>query len=917
MLRPVQVAPIDQQSDGVTLAVHASGVVRIVAGGAADGLSDAGRARLQEAMARGAGHGVLWLGSSEPTAMLAPELAFFRDLGKLFVTRLCGAPDLEEQRDRAQVTCPVEELARLADAVPPMPGGEYIDAARLRGWWDEVHGAFRDEIRGFDDTVQSWLQQRSAVWNLVGRVCFHLAENRNDEEYPFAFLATYTSRVSSKAKVQHVPLSRAVEESAGRKDKGALLSLLVPVQRAAERSQLVAELLESADLYEPLAWTPAEAHRFLREIPACEAAGVIVRVPDWWKPRRPPRPEVSVTVGGKPPKAGTLGVEAMLDFAVRVTLDGETLSEAELRALMTSADGLALVKGKWVELDRDKLRAVLDHWRTIERSAQRDGISFLEGMRLLAGAPAVSRDVAAEDDTSTDWSRVVAGDWLAKTLAGLRDPDRLGQADPGAALRATLRPYQQVGVRWLRFATTLRLGVCLADDMGLGKTIQVLGLLLLHRRGRGAEEPPHLLVVPASLLANWQAEIERFAPELRVLIAHPSVTPPTALADPPTGRLKELDLVITTYGSVARFAWLGGMDWSLVILDEAQAIKNPGAKQTRAVKALRARARIALTGTPVENRLGDLWSLFDFLNPGLLGSAAEFGRFAKKLAERPEEPYAPLRRLIQPYLLRRLKTDRSVIADLPSKTEVKTFCHLAKPQAALYQRAVDDLTAELRAMKQGIQRRGVVLAYLLRLKQICNHPSQWLGDGGWGERESGKLLRLRELGEAIAAKQEKVLVFTQFREATAPLATFLADVFGAPGVVLHGGTAVKERMSLVRRFQEDDRVPFFVLSVKAGGTGLNLTAASHVVHFDRWWNPAVEDQATDRAFRIGQQRNVLVHKLVCRGTIEEKIDALIESKQGMSRELLSGGAEALLTEMRDDELLSAVSLDLRRATAEP
>jgi SNF2 family DNA or RNA helicase len=354
--------------------------------------------------------------------------------------------------------------------------------------------------------------------------------------------------------------------------------------------------------------------------------------------------------------------------------------------------------------------------------------------------------------------------------------------------------------------------------------------------------------------------------------------------------------------------------WELVVLDEAQAIKNPGARQTRAVKALGGRGRIALTGTPVENRLGDLWSLFDFLDPGLLGSAREFGAFVKRLGARESERYAPLRRLIQPYLLRRLKTDRRVVADLPDKTEVVAYCGLARTQAALYQRAVDELAAELARAQQGIKRRGMVLSYLMRFKQICNHPSHWLRDGAWAEAESGKLARVRELCEGIAARQEKALVFTQFREATAPLAGFLAEVFGRPGLVLHGETRVAERSKLVARFQEDERVPFFVLSLKAGGTGLNLTAASHVIHFDRWWNPAVENQATDRAYRIGQRRNVMVHKLVCRGTVEERIDELIEAKQGLADQVTDGAGERMLTELSDAELMDMVALDLARAT---
>jgi SNF2 family DNA or RNA helicase len=374
----------------------------------------------------------------------------------------------------------------------------------------------------------------------------------------------------------------------------------------------------------------------------------------------------------------------------------------------------------------------------------------------------------------------------------------------------------------------------------------------------------------------------------------------------------ELDLAITSYGSLLRIKALSEIEWHYAVLDEAQAIKNPNAKQTRAAKALKASARIALTGTPVENHLGDLWSIFDFINPGLLGSARQFRSYAKMLADRETNAYGPLRELVRPYILRRMKTDKAIISDLPDKTEVKAWCSLSRRQAALYEQAVRELERALEN-SEGIERKGVVLAMLMRLKQICNHPSQWLRDNAWAESDSGKLARLREIAEVVASRQEKMLVFSQFREMTAPLAAFLAEVFCRSGLVLHGETAVRGRRDLVRAFQEDENVPFFVLSLKAGGSGLNLTAASHVVHFDRWWNPAVENQATDRAFRIGQRRNVLVHKFVCRGTVEEKIDALIESKKGVSDELLSGGGEITLTEMEDEELLRLVALDLNAA----
>jgi non-specific serine/threonine protein kinase len=483
---------------------------------------------------------------------------------------------------------------------------------------------------------------------------------------------------------------------------------------------------------------------------------------------------------------------------------------------------------------------------------------------------------------------------------------------PGSSLHGTLRPYQLAGMQWLYLLARLGLGACLADDMGLGKTIQVLSLLLVLKNE--AKGKPSLLVAPASLLANWAAEIARFAPSLKAVVVHPSATPAEALTNG-AGVLAGADVAITSYGYLARAPSLGAMSWRLVVLDEAQAIKNPGAKQTRTVKELKADARIALTGTPIENRLGDLWSIFDFINPGLLGSSKQFSSFVKNLAARPHNPYGPLRELVRPYILRRLKTDKSIIADLPDKTEVKAFCLLSRKQAALYQQAVKELAGKI-ADLDGIERRGVVLAFLMRFKQICNHPSQWLGDGAWAEEDSGKLARLRDIAEEIAARQEKALVFTQFRETMAPLAAFLGTVFGRPGLVLHGETEVKKRKDLVRQFQENESVPFFVLSLKAGGAGLNLTAASHVVHFDRWWNPAVESQATDRAFRIGQTKNVLVHKFVCRGTVEDKIDQMIEAKQKLAGDFLGGGAEILLTEMNDAELLRLVALDLNAAIKE-
>jgi non-specific serine/threonine protein kinase len=789
-----------------------------------------------------------------------------------------------------------------------MTGAEYVSWSVLEALWEALDAAFRLELRESKASVQDFLKRKSPAWNLVGRVHFNLAENRKDDAAPFAFLATYTTRLSAHAKAQHVPLGRALSEYAGAANRPRLLSLLVPVQRAAEQCAWLKTMVDAGEIYHPLRWTPAEAFQLLTDLPRLEAAGVVVRVPGTWRANRPPRPQVSATVGGKAP-AG-LGTEALLDFRMEVTLDGEQLTAAEIAQLLAGSDGLHLVRGRWVEINREKLARILDEFRSVEKTAAASGLTFAEAMRLLAGANVLEQGVV--DSAAPDWSRIVAGPWLADTLEKLRRPDALARVDPGAALKATLRPYQHAGVRWLHLLSSLGLGACLADDMGLGKTMQVLALMLVRGHRHGGRRTS-LIVAPASLLSNWASEIERFAPSLRALVAHPSAMSAAELRTLDHDRLADVDLVITSYGTLVRVPGLLKVAWHLAVLDEAHGIKNPGAMQTRAAKQLDATSRVALTGTPVENRLGDLWSIFDFINPGLLGSGKEFSRFVKRLAAQPQNPYGPLRELVRPYILRRLKTDKTVIADLPDKTELKAFCLLTRTQAALYQEAVTELKDELAGVA-GIKRKGVVLAFLMRFKQICNHPSHWLGDGAWGEADSGKLARLREIAEVIAVKQEKVLVFTQFREVTAPLAAFLASVFGKPGLVLHGETDVKKRQALVRRFQEDETVPFFVLSLKAGGTGLNLTAASHVIHFDRWWNPAVENQATDRAFRIGQTKNVLVHKFLCRGTVEEKIDQLIDSKRQLAQDLLEGGADLLLTEMSSAALLKLVALDLRRAS---
>ena len=864
--------------------------------------------RLADAFARGTGPGLVQLGAGEVGQALSPVFAWWRGFAARYVTMVClhaPAAGGDAARPPALPDTPAPTAAELAAVVltaPMMPGAEYLTPDVLQALWAEMQDAMSRALAAAKTDLQSFLKRLNPAWNLIGRVHFNLAENRSDPDLPFAFMATYTTQLSAQAKAQHLPLGQALRDYAGAANRAKLLTLLVPIQRAAEVCPWLKVMVDTGDVFHPLRWSIQDASLFLASVPELETAGVIVRMPASWPSNRPVRPRMTATVGARAPSA--FGLDGLLDFHAEMTVDGEHLTGEEISLLLAGTGALVLLRGRWVEVDRKRLGRAMQRFQEAERLAEQDGLTFAEAMRMLAGAAIATGD---DDPAVADWSRVTAGPWLAKTLQALRAPDG-DDTDPGPALKGTLRPYQRAGVQWLHLLSGLGLGACLADDMGLGKTIQVLSLLLVQQ----ARPQPSLLVAPASLLSNWMAELERFAPSLKASIVHPSAMTAEQLRQYTPDQTAGFDLIITSYGSLLRIPALAQASWRFAILDEAQAIKNPAARQTKAAKALNARSRIALTGTPVENHLGDLWSIFDFINPGLLGTARQFARYAKGLAERKQNPYGPLRTLVQPYILRRMKTDKSVIADLPDKTEVTAHCSLSRRQAALYAQAVQDLADSL-AESDGIQRKGVVLATLMRLKQVCNHPSQWLGDDTWAEQDSGKWARLREIAEVVAARQEKMLVFTQFREVTAPLASFLGDIFGRPGLVLHGETPVKRRKALVQTFQDDEAVPFFVLSLKAGGAGLTLTAASHVVHFDRWWNPAVENQATDRAFRIGQKKNVLVHKFVCRGTVEEKIDALIESKKGLSEELLAGTGEAALTEMSDDALLRMVALDLNAA----
>lgn len=839
---------------------------------------------------------LLFSGFCDKKVPLSPSLDFWRGFAGLFAQKLSRTPDLETLRHKVRIPTEEDELCQKTDSAPPMTGSEYLSKELLEDVWSGIHGKFSETIRSYQGTVEDFIKTCSPDVHLVGRVFFHLVENNKDEYRPFAFLATYSTRLDKKGKSKHLPLRHALEEYGTDSEK--LLELLTTVHLAGKESDLLTALLENGELFHPLAWTAGEAFSFLKEIPIYENAGILCRIPNWWKGNTS-GVKLNIRVGDSQP--GFMGMNAILSFDARLFIEDAEISEEEARQLLRESEGLAYIKNKWVAVDPDKLRQTLDAYEKAKEMMTEEGISLRDALRLQLHPEKMLKG----DNNGTD-AGVSNGEWLESVIQKLLNPNLPPSAKPDRTFKAQLREYQQKGVNWLCFLDSLQLGACLADDMGLGKTIQFLGFLNVIK----AEKPGNasLLIMPASLISNWVSEIGRFSPNIRFFVAHPGAHKNKRIRAKDKKTLDKLDLVITTYALAHRYEWLQSYSWKYVVLDEAQAIKNPGTKQAKAIKKFNARNRIVMTGTPIENRLSDLWSLFDFLNPGLLGDAREFNAFSKNLKKDPAG-YSRLRKLVRPYILRRLKTDKTVISDLPEKVEMKTYAPLSKKQILLY----DEKVREVRSIiedTEGIQRKGLILSSLMKFKQLCNHPDQYLGTDGYEEQDSGKFTRLREICETIYEKREKVLVFTQFKEMTKPLCELLESIFERDGLILHGSIPVGKRKKIIEQFQSTEYVPFMVLSLKAGGVGLNLTEANHVVHFDRWWNPAVENQATDRAFRIGQKKNVLVHKFLTKGTIEEKIDMMLEAKSKLSEDVIANTGETWITEMKTDELMDFLKLEI-------
>ncbi len=638
------------------------------------------------------------------------------------------------------------------------------------------------------------------------------------------------------------------------------------------------------------------AHAFLSEKAGIlEQTGFGVMLPAWWT-RKGTKLKLAMKAKVRSPKlsgGNRLSLHEMVKFDWQLALGNNTLSFQELESLAKLKVPLVRIRGEWVEISAAEIQAAIDFWK--KKSSDTATIKDVIQIALGAG----SSPLGVELDG------VIADGWIKKLLEQLSGNTALEELSAPDVFSGTLRPYQSRGFSWLAFLRQWGLGACLADDMGLGKTIQTLALI--QRDWISNNLRPVLLICPTSLVNNWQKEAACFTPNLPVMIHH-GITRKKGAAFEKTAQKQAM--VISSYALLHRDTeHLQAVDWAGVILDEAQNIKNSETRQARAARSLKAEYRIALTGTPVENNVGDLWSIMEFLNPGFLGTPAEFKRnfFIPIQAGHDPEAATRLKRIMGPFILRRLKTDKSIISDLPAKQEMKVFCSLTKEQASLYAAVLKDMEKALKS-SEGIQRKGIILATLSKLKQVCNHPAQFLGDNSSPAERSGKLNRLTEMLEEIILANDRALVFSQFSEMGKILQRHLQETLGQEVLFLHGGLTKPKRDRMIERFQNTkEALPIFLLSLKAGGTGLNLTRANHVFHFDRWWNPAVENQATDRVFRIGQTKNVQVHKFICAGTLEEKIDEMIESKQAVAEKVIGTG-EGWLTELSNAELKNIFAL---------
>lgn len=863
----------------------------------------------------------------------------FATLSLFFHKRISATRDVNFLRENVVFTYKREHLKRELERACLASYQDELSNEWLDEQFAQLTRLFKKEIAHYPHTIADYYQEKGLSFAVSGQIFFHLAESKR-AQYPFAFMASYTELENGH--VQHYALAHALEKY--KHDQAYILQLISSLSTLEKESSLISKLLNTGELFQPVYFSDEEANQFLHELELYERVGIRAKVPRWWaRVHQPAKVQLKVETGA------AFSKDKLLSFRPEIEYNGITVSPDELEEFLRMSEGLHAFKGTWIEVDHKRITELLAKANDLHEQT-RGGLSLLDSLQL-----------ATKNQDFLDISCVLS--YFKEALNKLTTCENYTLP---ASVHANLRAYQLQGYLWLRAMDELNLGVILADDMGLGKTLQIIAYLDALRtqercgalsldsggndgnEGNGGNEAPLangandalapaaapvpaddapvpvaaddapvpvpasnapaqkaatrsprnvLIVMPSSLLANWEEELKKFAPSAPFVTYH--------------GKTRSIGpfITLTSYGMLKREAALLQQQWDVVILDEAQAIKNTSSQQTKAVKLLHSRMRIALTGTPIENDLMDLFSIFDFILPGYLGSAYSFQKYARML-ETKTHGYQQLQQATAPFIMRRVKTDKAIISDLPKKMEHKEYIDLTPKQAALYRKTLAAFKKAIEDTTNQTDRRGMIFATLTHLKQITNHPSQYSGNDVYKPSESGKFIRLAQLVEDIYNARERVLIFTQYKEIIPHLSAFLCDTLG-PSVqplVLHGGVSPQERQKVVDAFNGDSYHPFMILSLRAGGVGLNLTGANHVIHFDRWWNPQIEKQASDRAYRIGQTKDVMVHYFICRQTLDMSIDELLEKKKYLSASAIAENKAPSLTTLSNKELYEFFAL---------
>jgi non-specific serine/threonine protein kinase len=841
----------------------------------------------------------------------AADIRYWRNFSELFIKALCRHPD-----DVGIVILPYPSPSKLETMVqiaPPMIGGEYLSPLFLKEIWSVLAAWCASQAKA---GIGDFLKKMTPLRKRVGRIALELTENEDNPSAPFSLTANYAPSMTKKDLNNPFPLTRALKQFSDKNDKEALQNIIDSMKDAKERLPWFTDLVEKGSAFGPRHLTQEQAYTILNDEPVMFECGVTCSFPERWINKK--KVTASVTIGDE--KTQNLNGETIYNWDVGISVDGVPQSDNDIlkikQILDESGGSVIFFRWYWIEVDKEELYETIEKWNLAKEVSGETGITFTQALRLLSGVP-ILEEMKEAFPIPNQWVRFEAGNRLHEILIGLKD---IQDVNPPQGLQCNLSPFQKKGLSWLNHLTDMGLGGCLADDMGVGKTMQILALLLRKKQDH-EDYPPSLLIVPASIIAHWKEEAEKYAPSLRLKIFHSSQSLVRTINEwrkKPDDLLQDCDLVVTSFGMLTNnLSFFKNINWQILIIDDAHAIREPGTVLTKDVKELQAKSRIALTGVPIDNIMSDLWSIFDFLIPGILGSLEEFLEVVDKLLKKDGAGFAPIRKLISPFILRRLKKEPLIARYLPEKIQSFCHCYLSADQAKLYAETTATFAEGLKDCKgprKDYKLKEILLQTLPRLKRILCHPDLVTGDMNWDCKKSGKFMRLRELCSEMAEHQEKCTIFVQFVEIIPPLFDFLTKVFGRPGICIFGEKPLDKRMQKMATFEEDNGPPFLILPLSAAVRGFRPKQPRHVIFFDRWWNPTVEDLVSNKFIRFFINRSVEFHKFSTKGTIEERVDDILRDKDNLSNYIQSANDKNELdfSKLKSNDLIQLVRLELVR-----